>query len=74
MLNVRKVLSSKGVSTLAVAKLLGVTEKTAYNKITGESEIYFNEAIKITDNFLPEYNMRYLFSEAQAEDHEKRQR
>lgn len=74
MLNVRKVLLSKGVSTLAVAKLLGVTEKTAYNKIMGNSEFYFSEAVKITDNFLPEYSLRYLFSEAEAEDHEKRQR
>lgn len=66
MLNIRQALIDKGVSVLAVAKLLGVTEKTAYNKIMGKTDFNFSEAIKLADNMFPEYNLRFLYSDSES--------
>lgn len=70
MLNIRQALIDKGVSTLTVAKLLGVTEKTAYNKIMGKTDFNFNEAIRLADNVFPEYSLRYLYSESECAKHD----
>ena len=56
MLNIKNVLTAKGISTKAFADFLNVSEKTAYNKLT------YPEAEKVMEVLLPEYNARYLFS------------
>lgn len=62
MLNIKNVLTAKGISTKAFADFLGVAEKTAYNKLMGNTDFTYPEAEKIMEVLLPEYNARYLFS------------
>lgn len=61
-LNIKMVLIGKNISTKAFAEFLGVTEKTANNKLMGVTEFTYPEAEKIMDSLLPEYNARFLFS------------
>lgn len=62
MLNIKNVLTSKGISVKSFAVFLNVSEKTAYNKLMGITEFTYSEAEKVTEILLPEYNARYLFS------------
>ena len=56
----------KQISTATIAALIGTTEKTAYNKLHGESDFSVPEALKIHENMFPEYSFSYLF-QSQAE-------
>lgn len=62
MLNIKNVLTVKGISTKAFADFLHVSEKTAYNKLMGLTDFTYPEAERIMEVLLPEYNARYLFS------------
>lgn len=62
MLNIKNVLTAKGISTKAFAGFLNVSEKTAYNKLMGLTDFTYPEAEKVMEVLLPEYNARYLFS------------
>lgn len=62
MLNIKSVLTAKGISTKAFADFLNVSEKTAYNKLMGLTDFTYPEAEKVMEVLLPEYNARYLFS------------
>lgn len=63
MLNVKKELSAKGISYTVVASLLGVADKTAWNKVKGECEFTVSEALKVKQNLFPEFEISYLFSD-----------
>lgn len=58
--NLRKLLDDRHMSTKDFSIILGVAEKTAYNKIVEESEFTLGEAKKVKLLF-PEYSMSYLF-------------
>jgi hypothetical protein len=61
-LRLKKVLDNRGGSPKEYAKMLGVSEKTFYNKVTGVSEFTYGE-IKRLKTLLPEYNIDYLLDE-----------
>ena len=61
-LNVQKALVAKNVSMKALAQFLGVTEKTVQNKIQGDTDFTFPEAMRIKRDLLPEYEYDYLFA------------
>lgn len=63
MQNLERALNAKGISTRAVATLIGTSEKTAYNKLKGITELTVREALKINKDLLPEYRFGYLFAE-----------
>lgn len=54
-------MTQKGISTAALAAVIGVSEKTAYNKIRGISDFTFKEVVAIKSNLFPEYDVCYLF-------------
>lgn len=60
--NLTEALQKKNVSIKSYAEFLGVTEKTARNKINGVTEFYYREVEKTCRILFPEYNMGYLFS------------
>lgn len=62
MLRIRGVLDSKGISMKGCAELLGISEKSLYNKISGNTDFMYKEVQKLSVVF-PEYNMDYLLSE-----------
>lgn len=59
--NLKKELSRKGITQVALANMLGLTEKTIQNKIKGDTEFTLREAFYIWHNLLPEFNLDYLF-------------
>ena len=59
--NFRKAMKAKGISALAIANLIGTTEKTVNNKINGDSDFTLPEALKIRENLFPEFDLCYLY-------------
>lgn len=64
MVNLKKTLSNKGISIKAYASVLGISEKSAWNKLNGETEFTISEALKTKKELLPEYDLEYLFGDS----------
>ena len=56
-------LDTRGISKKSCAELLGISEKTLYNKLAGVTEFTYGEVRRLR-SFLPEYNIDYLLGEA----------
>ncbi len=54
-------LARKNISTKALAKLIGTSEKTANNKRAGRTEFTLSE-IKIIGGLFPNVSLDYLFA------------
>lgn len=54
-------LKHKGISTKAVAGLIGCSESSVLNKVKGATEFTLSEVLLINDNLFPEYKLEYLF-------------
>lgn len=54
-------LRNKGISTKAVAGLIGCSESSVMNKVKGVTEFTLSEVLLINDNLFPEYKLEYLF-------------
>jgi transcriptional regulator with XRE-family HTH domain len=65
--NLRTAMKTKNISTLAIAKLIGTTEKTVNNKLNGISEFTLKEVLLIRECLFPEYDIYYLFKMDEAE-------
>lgn len=65
--NLKMAINAKNISTLAVAQVIGTTEKTAYNKLQGNSDFTMPEAMTIKRELFPEYDLMYLFAEDKDE-------
>ena len=64
-LRLKRILEGKGLPLKEYASLLGISEKTLYNKLTGATEFTYGEFQKLK-TLLPEYNIDYLLSEENA--------
>lgn len=62
MLNIRTAMQKRGLTYPGFATLLGISEKTAKNKVAGRSEFTYGEARKVKTIF-PEYDLDYLMAE-----------
>lgn len=59
--NLAEILKRKGITIKAYAELLGISEKSAQNKIYARTEFTLGEALK-TCALMPEYKMDYVFA------------
>lgn len=59
--NLIRIISEKGVSNKQLAMVLGVSEKTLWNKLNGKTEFSLRDAKLISDTICPEYKMDYVF-------------
>lgn len=59
--NLAKELKNKGITYRAVAGLIGCSEKTIQNKMSGVTDFTLNEVLLINENMFPEYKLKYLF-------------
>ena len=60
-LRLKRVLEGRGVPLKDCAALLGVSEKTLYNKLSGVTDFSYGEFQKLKA-ILPEYNIDYLLT------------
>lgn len=62
LVRLKQALDARGITQKSCAELLGISEKTLYNKLSGSSEFTYSE-VKRLRAFLPEYNIDYLLAE-----------
>ena len=63
MKNIEYIRKEKGVSLVDIADCLNVKYQTVREKINGDSDFKFGEALKIQQTFFPEFDIVYLFQE-----------
>lgn len=63
--NLRAAMGVKKITVLALAQLIGTTEKTVNNKLNGTTDFTLPEALCIKNNLFPEYDLCYLFASAE---------
>ena len=61
MIQLKRVLEEKNITMKNCDAMLGMSEKTFYNKTSGQSEFLYSEIKKLSALF-PEYNIDYLLS------------
>jgi len=61
-LKLKNILESKKIPLKDYAALIGISEKTLYNKLSGATEFSYGEFQKLK-TLLPEYNIDYLLME-----------
>lgn len=64
MKNLKNALYSKKITIKSFADFLGVSLKTAQNKLDGRTEFTYSEFKKICELLFPEYRPEYLFDES----------
>lgn len=60
--NLQSALRAKGMDNKKYASFLGISEKSVYNKITGETDFTLSEIIKTGEFLFPQYKLEYLFA------------
>ncbi|HEM3170583.1 XRE family transcriptional regulator [Streptococcus suis] len=66
MLNIDVARKEKGVAIVDMADFLGVRAQTVSDKLKGKYPFTFQEALLIQEKYFPEYELKYLFSQAVA--------
>lgn len=66
--NLMKILNEKKITAKSYAEFLGVSEKTAQNKIYGRTEFTLGEATKTCSFICPEYRMDFVFQKQETEE------
>ena len=61
--NLKMILCKKEITIRQYAEFLGISEKSAHNKIKGHTDFTYQEYKKTCKMLLPEYNPDYLFRE-----------
>ena len=61
LLNLQKALRDKNITIKAYASILGISVKTAENKIRERTDFTYPEVRKTMKEVLPEYNADYLY-------------
>ncbi|OOG28478.1 transcriptional regulator [Enterococcus casseliflavus] len=66
--NLEEVRKEKNISLVDMADLLGVRYQTIREKISGDSDFKFGEALAIQEKFFPEYEIKFLFTQKKEDD------
>jgi len=57
----RAEMARKGLKAVDVAKAIGISDKTAYKKLSGASPFTLSETIKVRDKYFPSMSIEELF-------------
>lgn len=57
-------IAKRGIKKNAIARQLGISERTLYNKLAGEAAFTWPEVVAINSCFFPDYDPTKLFSRA----------
>lgn len=61
--NIERIRLKENVTLVDMADFLGVDYRTIREKIDGNSDFKFKEAMAIRNKFFPEYDAEFLFSD-----------
>ena len=61
MKNLKAEMQRNGLTVWDIVETIGCSEKTARNKITGETDFTYPEAEKVRNRLFPGLRMEYLF-------------
>lgn len=61
--NLEAEMARKHVKRIDIARLLNLSTRAVYGKISGESSFTTSEAIKIQKSYFPNLTIEYLFAE-----------
>ena len=64
--SLRAEMARYGLKIKDIAKLLGITPKTAQHKLSGKAHFTTNEMRKIRDTYFPNLTIDYLFFDANS--------
>ncbi len=62
MKNLKSEMIKYGVTNVDIKNLLGCSDRTVTNKLSGETDFTIPEAIKIRNTFFPGLKLEYLFA------------
>lgn len=60
--NLARLLQKKNITLDSYGRILGITRKSAYNKLNGVTGLTLSEAMKTRELF-PEYTFEYIFAD-----------
>lgn len=63
MKNIEYIRKEKGISLVDIADCLHLKSQTVCEKISGDSNFKFGEALKVQQTFFPEFDIVYIFQE-----------
>ena len=66
-INLKKALEGKNISMKSFAAIIGVSEKSAQNKIYGRTEFTLSE-VETTLRLFPEFTLKFLFQKDEKEE------
>lgn len=66
MLNIDIARKEKGISIVDIADYLSVRSQTISDKLKGKYPFTFQEAMLVQEKFVPEYELKYLFTSAES--------
>lgn len=59
-------IAKRGIKKIAIARQLGISERTLYNKLTGKAKFTWPEVLAINSCFFPDYDPTILFSQSDS--------
>ena len=59
-------IAKRGIKKTAIAKQLGISERTLYNKLSGNVSFTWDEVIAINSCFFPDFDPTQLFARAET--------
>ena len=62
MINLELEMKRYGVTNTDIQQLIDVSERTVRNKLSGETDFTYPEALKIRDTYFPSMRMEYLYN------------
>ena len=66
MLNIDEARKEKGISIVDIADYLYVRAQKVSDKLKGKYPFTFQEAMLVQEKFFPEYELKYLFTQAES--------
>lgn len=60
-------IAKRGIKKNAIARQLGISERTLYNKLYGIAEFTWPEVLSINSCFFPDYDLASLFARAEQQ-------
>ena len=61
--NLKAEMTRKGLTTLEVAKVVGISERAMRNKLNGVTDFSWKQVCKIQSEIFPQLSKEYLFNQ-----------